>query len=145
MKTLLLVEDSEDDIFLIKRSFTRADIHFDLQVVQDGDEAVEYLSGEGDFADRTKYPLPTLVLLDVKLPCRSGLEVLSWIRSQPQLKGLPVVMLTSSAEPEDIDRAYRNGANSYLVKPINYEQLDKMLPLLMEYWLSANVSPYIYT
>jgi CheY-like chemotaxis protein len=145
MKTLLLVEDSEDDVFLMKRSFTRADIHFDLQVVQDGDQAVEYLSGKGIFADRATYPLPTLVLLDVKLPRRNGQEVLSWIRSQPQLKGLPVVMLTSSSEPEDVDRAYRNGANSYLVKPINYEQLDKMLPLLMEYWLSANVSPYIYT
>jgi len=145
MKTLLLVEDSEDDVILMKRSFARADIHFDLHVVQDGDQAVEYLSGKGAFADRTKNPLPTLVLLDVKLPRRNGLEVLSWIRSQPHLRGLPVVMLTSSSEPEDIDRAYGSGANSYLVKPINFEQLDKMLPLLMQYWLSANVSPYIYT
>ncbi|MDB6122098.1 MAG: response regulator [Pedosphaera sp.] len=145
MKTLLLVEDSEDDIFLMKRAFDRANFPCSVQIVDDGDKAIDYLSGSGIYADRFTYPLPALLLLDIKLPRRNGLEILQWIRSQPSLKGLPVVMLTNSNEPEDIDHAYALGANSYLVKPINYEQLEQTLPRLMEYWLTANVSPYSYT
>lgn len=142
MKTLLLVEDSDDDLFLMKRSFERAEVPFNLQIVKDGDQAVDYLSGVEAYADRFTYPLPSLVLLDVKLPRRNGFEVLQWIRSQPDFTCLPVVMLTNSDEPIDIQKAYRIGANSYLVKPLNYEQLEKTLPLLMDYWMTANVSPF---
>lgn len=141
-KTLLLVEDSDDDLFLMKRSLERAEAHFNLQIVKDGDAAVDYLSGTGVYADRFTHPLPCLVLLDVKLPQLNGFEVLKWIRTQPDLACLPVVMLTNSDEPIDIQRAYRTGANSYLVKPLNYEQLEKTLPLLMDYWMTANVSPF---
>src|SRR5215218_1570786 len=105
MKTLLLVEDSEDDVFLMKRAFDRANLSCAIQIVKDGDKAVDYLCGSGMYTDRFIYPLPTLVLLDIKLPHRSGLEILQWIRSQPNLKSLPVVMLTNSNEPEDIEHA----------------------------------------
>jgi CheY-like chemotaxis protein len=145
MKTLLLVEDAEDDVFLMKRAFQRANLPCVVLIVEDGDKAIDYLSGTGPFSDRCAHPLPALVLLDIKLPRRSGLEVLKWIRSQPGLKGLPVVMLTNSNEPEDVENAYRLGANSYLVKPINYEELENILPRMMEYWLNVNVSPYSYT
>jgi CheY-like chemotaxis protein len=145
MKTLLLVEDSDDDVFLMKRAFDRANLRCSVQLANDGDKAIEYLAGHGVYADRQAFPVPALVLLDIKLPRCNGLEVLEWVRSQPEFMCLPVVMLTNSNEPEDVERAYRLGANSYLVKPIYYEQLEHTLPRLLEYWLTANVSPYSHT
>ncbi|MDB6112273.1 MAG: response regulator [Pedosphaera sp.] len=130
----MLVEDESDDAFLVKRVFERASIPCAVQIITDGDKAVEYLSD----TDRIKHPLPDLILLDIKLPRRNGIEVLHWIRSQPQLDCLPVVMLTNSDEPQFIGRAYREGANSYLVKPIKFQELEQMLPVLVNYWLKVN-------
>ncbi|MDB6112461.1 MAG: response regulator [Pedosphaera sp.] len=134
MKKMLLVEDESDDAFLVKRAFERANIPCAVQIVTDGDKAVEYLSD----TDRIHHPLPDLILLDIKLPRRNGIEVLHWIRSQPHLDCLPVVMLTNSDEPQFIGRAYREGANSYLVKPIKFQELEQMLPVLVNYWLKVN-------
>src|SRR5947207_15017530 len=108
---------------MVRRSFTKASLQGTLDVVDDGDKAVAYLAGHGGFADRARHPLPVLLLLDLKLPRRSGLEVLAWVRQQPTLKRLPVVVLTSSEESADINRAYDLGANSYLVKPVAFDAL----------------------
>ena len=133
-RTVLLVEDSPADVLLIQRAFTRARIAGALAVVGDGEQAVAYLSGGGTFADRDRHPMPDLVLLDLKLPRKSGFEVLEWLRAQPGLRRLPVAVLTSSRETSDVDRAYDAGANSYLVKPGNADDLLTLLRDLGLYW-----------
>lgn len=132
---ILLVEDNEDDILLIERAFRKANVANPLVVVHDGEEAVAYLS------DLDGNPIPELVLLDLKLPRKSGFEVLAWLRAQPGLRRLPVVVLTSSGETPDIDRAYDLGANSYLVKPVGFEALLEMVKALGLYWLLLNRKP----
>lgn len=138
--TILLVEDNPDDVILTRRAFRRAGLDAALAVVEDGELAVEYLSGVGRFSDRERHPWPALVLLDLKLPRKPGLEVLQWIRSQPTLHDLPVVVLTSSRQDEDIERAYALGANSYLEKPVEFAALQKLVETLHLYWLRFNVT-----
>ena len=138
---LLLVEDNATDVLLIKRAFVKAGLRHAIVTVADGDSAVDYLAGTGRFADRRAHPLPALVLLDLKLPRRSGLEVLQWLKQQPSLRRIPVVVLTSSAESSDIQRAYDAGANSYLVKPVVFDELHRMLENVDQYWLRTNVPP----
>jgi len=140
---ILLVEDDPNDVLLLKRAFRRANIVNPLQVIADGEAAVHYLSGVGTYADRQSYPLPVLMLLDLKLPRRSGHEVLAWLRQQPGLKRLPVVVLTSSQEHIDIDKAYDLGANSYLVKPVGFDALIEMVRKLNMYWLTINETPQL--
>ncbi len=141
---ILLVEDDPNDILFIQRAFRRSDLENpSIQVVRDGDEAVAYLSGEGDYGNRNFYPLPGMILLDLKLPRRSGLEVLEWLRSQPVLKRIPVVILTSSKENVDVNRAYDIGVNSYLLKPVNYKALNEMIKTLNAFWLDLNCYPSI--
>lgn len=139
---ILLVEDSGDDVALIRRAFRHAGSTTPMQVVNDGDSAVAYLEGAGGFADRDAHPLPRLVLLDLKLPRRSGLEVLEWARAQPALQALVVVVLTSSRENADLRRAYALGANSYLVKPVNFDDLLQLVGTLNLYWMRLNEVPF---
>jgi CheY-like chemotaxis protein len=139
--TILLVEDDPNDAFLIQRAFRKANLANPIQVMNDGEAAVQYLSGQEPYADRDRYPLPILMLLDLKLPRRSGLEVLEWLKQQPKLKRLPVVVLTSSREHIDLNRAYDLGANSYLVKPVAFDSLLNMVQTLNQYWLIINESP----
>src|SRR5258705_8683596 len=110
---ILLAEDREDDIALIRKAFARAYVLNPLQVVRDGEEAIAYLSGEGKYSNRAEYPLPDLLLLDLKMPRIDGFEVLKWIREQPGLSALRVVVLTSSEDIRDVNVAYRLGANSF--------------------------------
>jgi CheY-like chemotaxis protein len=140
-QTILLVEDEEDDIFFMQRALNKACITSPLRVVKNGRDAVAYLSGSGVYADRKAYPLPDLILLDLRLPYILGLDVLRWIRSQPELQSRPVVVLTSSKEKSDVERAYRLGANSYLVKPPDTSSLGQMVKSLSEYWLTFNTFP----
>jgi CheY-like chemotaxis protein len=140
---ILLVEDSPDDATLIQRAFQKTNMMNPVQLVEDGEEAIAYLSGTGPFADRGRFPVPALVLLDVKLPRRSGLEVLEWVRSAPSLKRLPVVMLTSSREQIDVNRAYDLGVNSYLTKPVAFEALVEMVKRVNLYWVLLNEPPDI--
>ena len=142
---ILLAEDNSTDALMVRRAFTKARLQGTLDVVDDGDKAVAYLSGQGEFADRARHPLPALLLLDLKLPRRSGLEVLAWLRQQPGLRRLPVVVLTSSEESADINRAYEEGANSYLVKPVDFDALLEMVKGLGLYWLVLNESPEVGT
>jgi len=141
--SILLVEDDPNDIILIKRAFEKTRITNPLQVVEDGEEAISYLAGKGRYADREKYPLPMLLLLDLKLPRKSGHEVLEWLCQQPILKRLTVVVLTSSQQSSDINRAYDLGANSYLVKPVTFDALVEMVKTLNLYWLLLNENPII--
>lgn len=141
MKPVLLVEDNDDDIFFMRRAFRNASITNPMIVVQDGQSAINYLGGTAPYANRNEHPLPGLVLLDIKLPLRTGFEVLHWIRSDPRLKPLVVVVLTTSSEPIDIDAAYRLGANSYLVKPPSPGSLLELTKNLKLYWLELNRGP----
>lgn len=137
-RTILLVEDSEDDVFLMKRALKAANISNPLQVVEDGEQAIAYLSGNGDYSDRDQHPLPAVVFLDLKLPIKSGLEVLPWIRQQDNLTDVPVVVLTSSSEPADLRRAYTLGATSYLVKPPTAPQLLDLTRAFKWLWIEFN-------
>jgi len=139
--TILLAEDDQNDVMLIKRAFSKSHVINPIACVENGEEAVAYLSGEGEYADRERYPLPFMMLLDLKLPRLSGHEVLKWLREQPGLKRLPVVVLTSSREPSDINRAYEIGANSYLVKPVVFEEFSTLLKQLQVYWLMLSEHP----
>lgn len=140
---VLLVEDDSNDVLLIERAFHRANLDLPITIVRDGDEAVDYLIGQGQYGDRLQYPMPTLILLDLKLPRRSGLEVLGWLRAQPILRRIPVVVLTSSREHVDVDSAYEMGVNSYLVKPVTFSALESMIGALNSYWVEVNQYPSI--
>ncbi len=140
---ILLVEDEENDVMLLQRAFRRAGMVNPLQVVRHGDDAVAYLEGTGVYADRAAYPLPVLVLLDLKLPRRTGLEVLEWVKGQTGVKKIPIVVLTSSKNDSDVDRAYELGANSYLVKPVSFETLLELVKSLELYWLVLNERPKV--
>ena len=139
--TILLADDNPDDALLIKLAFRKAGIINPIQVVKDGTEAVDYLKGDGIYANRKKHPFPSLLLLDLKMPRLSGFDVLSWIRQQPGLKRLVVIVLTHSSESPDIDRAHDLGANSYLVKPSNFNSFVEMVKSLRSYWLSMSEKP----
>jgi CheY-like chemotaxis protein len=140
-QTVLMVEDNDNDVFLIRRAFQKANLTQELHVERDGDSALAYMDGAGQYANRERYPLPVLILLDLKLPRRSGLEVLAHIRQHAGLKRTPVVMLTSSRQTADINRAYDLGVNSYLVKPVEFDSLLEMLSKVKAYWLSLNEAP----
>jgi CheY-like chemotaxis protein len=137
-KALLLVEDNEDDVFLMKMALKEAEIKNSLHVVEDGQQAIDYLAGVGAYADRQSHPLPAVVLLDLKLPLKSGHEVLAWVRTQSALKDLVVIVLTSSNQPEDLKKSYELGANSYLVKPPTSVQLNDLTAAFKWYWLEYN-------
>jgi CheY-like chemotaxis protein len=140
---ILLVEDDPNDALLLQRAFRKANLANPIQLVSDGDAAVSYLAGQAPYADRSRHPLPVLVLLDLKLPRRSGHEVLEWLRAQPGLRRLPVVVITSSKESVDVRRAYDLGANSYLVKPVGFDALIEMVKALNLYWLILNQPPEV--
>lgn len=140
--TVLLVEDDPNDVLLMQRAFRNAEINAGLQVVNDGELATHYVFGKHEFADRVCHPLPNLVLLDLKLPRRSGLEVLAAIRNQTSsLRRIPVVIMTSSYQALDINRAYELGCNSYLVKPGGFDALLKVARVLHQYWCVYNQGP----
>ena len=138
---ILLVEDREADAFLLQYAYQRAEIPIPLQVVTDGQMAIDYLAGTGKFGDRAQFPLPGLVLLDLKLPYVMGMEVLAWIRQQPSLKRLIVIILSSSINESDIAQAYELGVNAYLVKPSDMDTMADMCKALKHFWLTHNKSP----
>ncbi len=139
--TILLIEDSPDDVFFLKNAFKEAGLHNPLYVAKDGNEAKEYLGGKDAFADREQFPLPLLTFLDLKLPRVMGLDVLKWIRGQPELRSLIVIILTSSQQVSDIERAYELGANAYLVKPSSPADLREIAIGIKKFWLELNHSP----
>lgn len=136
---IMLVEDNEDEVVLLRRALTIAGSTAPLVVLHDGAEAVAYLSGDGPYSNRVDNPFPQLMVLDLKLPRLSGLGVLKWIREQPGVRRLPVIVLTSSNEERDVASAYDLGANSYLVKPTDLATLQQLAALVHRYWVGTNV------
>lgn len=136
--SVLLVEDDPNDVLLMERAVRKAAISIPLSIVRDGAEAVAYLSGSSKSVDRGSHPLPALLLLDLKLPKLSGFEVLKWLRSQPELRRIPVIVFTSSKEKHDIARAYELGANAYLIKPAAFNDLIELVKTIALFWMVAN-------
>jgi CheY-like chemotaxis protein len=140
-RLMLMAEDDDNDVFFLERALKQADIPHPLHRVRNGEEAIAYLRGEGPYRDRDQFPLPQFLLLDLKMPRKNGFEVIEWVRRQPGLKRLPIVVLTSSREDPDINRAYELGANTYLVKPVKFENLVEMVKALNSFWLSFAEPP----
>jgi CheY-like chemotaxis protein len=141
---ILLVEDNAFDAQLIKAALGRTPGTIDLVRVDDGDKAVDYLAGAAPFDDREKYPVPVTMLLDIKLPKRSGFEVLQWLRNQEgPVKRLPALMLTSSKHQVDINQAFERGANAYLTKPETIKELTSLMGELKNFWLKRVELPEI--
>ncbi len=140
-KRILLVEDNAEDVFLIQRAFSAAGATKDLVVVSDGQAALAYLKGLGQYSDREKHPLPDLMLLDLDMPKVNGFEVLSWIRSQKGLRQLPVIVLTMSVYHSDVQTAYLLGANSFLSKPVDFLDLAAAVRQMCDFWLGPCALP----
>jgi CheY-like chemotaxis protein len=139
---VLLVEDEPSDVRLLQRAFAKLGIDLKLLRLSSGDDAVAYLAGDYPYENRAAYPIPSVMLLDLKLPGRSGFEVLQWVRAQePPINRLPIVVLTSSNRPNDIKRAYESGANSYLVKPDAPAQIEELVSRFHSYWVRLNEGP----
>ncbi len=138
---ILHVEDDPNDALLFQHACRKAGIGFELQSVNDGDQAIAYLRGLDNFSDRQKYPFPQLILLDLKMPRLSGFDVLAWLRNEGAFKGVPVIILTSSNHETDIKRAYDLGANSYLVKPVGFDALVEVARTIYGYWLHISETP----
>jgi len=141
--TILLVEDNADDELLALRALKKTSITNEVVVARDGQEALDYVFAQGKYADRDPEQLPKVVFLDLKLPKLDGLEVLQRIRSNERTRCLPVVMLTSSDEVQDIQRGYDSGVNSYISKPVDFDEFVSQVKLLGQYWLSLNRVPLL--
>jgi CheY-like chemotaxis protein len=139
---ILLAEDDENDIALMQRAFKRASIPNPLSIVRNGQEAVDYLSGKGPYAERSKHPMPRLLLLDLKMPWMDGFDVLAWLRTQPQFNALPVVVLTSSKLQTDIDKSRELGVYDYRVKPQSFDDLVRLLDDVRGCWLDEQFNQY---
>lgn len=142
-EVILLAEDNEDHVLLTKRAFRMAGLLNPVVTVQNGEEAIAYLKGEGKFANRSEYPLPTLLLLDLKMPRKNGFEVLEWLRTQPELSSLRVVVLTTSDRILDVNRAYQLGANSFLTKPVDFRDFVQLSAAIKGYWLWMSRAPEV--
>ncbi len=138
---ILVAEDREDDVLLIRQAFARAHIPNPLFVVRDGEEVISYLEGQGKYSNRAEYPLPDLLLLDLKMPRVNGFEVIAWVRSQPSLAALRILVLTSSDEIRDVNQAYHLGANSFLVKPHDFDDFIELSRIMEEFWLKKSKAP----
>jgi CheY-like chemotaxis protein len=138
---ILLVEDNLMDVELTLDAFREAKLLNTIHVASNGQEALDYLFGRGKYVDRNTFPMPNMVLLDLKLPGIDGFEVLRQVKSEPILKRLPIVILTSSKEEGDRALSYDRGANSYLVKPVSFDGFMDVVRQIEGYWLSLNVAP----
>ena len=138
---ILVADDDAQDTMLVRLAVERASLGLQLSSVKDGEEAIDYLMGRAKFADRHAHPFPKMLLLDLKMPRVNGFDVLDFVRQEPGLKQLPVVIFSSSDDPKDIQRAYDGGANSYLCKPHSNEDLSALLKALEEYWCKFNHFP----
>jgi CheY-like chemotaxis protein len=136
-RCLLLVEDNHDDVIFMEQAFRDAGLDIPHRVLSDGIEVIDYLEGRSDYADRKRFPLPSHVLLDLKLPRKSGIEILDWMRRHPEFKDLSVIVLSSSKEAHDITRARDLGIDHYLVKPVSYAHLLGMVKHALSLWKLA--------
>jgi CheY-like chemotaxis protein len=135
--TVLHIDDDPNDSELLRAAALKAKARFALRNAEDGDQAIAYLTGTGQYADRRLHPLPQLVLLDLKMPRATGFEILCWLKSQPNLRHIPVVVLSGSQLQEDMHQAYAIGANSYIVKPLGFEALVGFIRNIAAIWLPS--------
>lgn len=135
--TILVAEDDPNDALLIKRAFVKSGIHNPVQVVTDGEEAIAYLSGIGKYSNRMEFPFPEFFITDLKMPRKSGFDVLEWILAKEPCFIIPRIVLSSSRQEEDIEKAYRLCANSYFAKPADFSELQGVVKKIYEYWLSC--------
>ncbi len=139
--TLLHVEDDLGDKELFVQACRTAKLHWQVQWVGDGQAALDYLSGHGSFANRRQFPSPRLVLLDIKMPRKGGMEVLAWMRERPETRCTPVITLSASNNPIDVQRAFELGANSFVMKPSTYKELVELVKAIFHYWFEINQFP----
>ncbi len=135
--TILVAEDSSDDALLLLRALRKNNIDNPVQIVRDGEEAIAYLEGIGPYADRNQFPRPKFMILDLKMPRKSGLDVLDWLKKHPKFQVIPTLILSTSKEHRDVVNAYRLGASSYMVKPSTFTDLQQMVKVIHDYWLLA--------
>jgi len=141
LPVVLLVEDDENTVFFVKQASSKVKAGHVIQAVNDGEQATKYLLGEGQYADRNKFPLPNIILLDLKMPRMSGLEFLEWVRHNPQCSIIPTIVLSGSQLESDVREAYRLGATSYMVKPVGLDKLIRLLECIFEYWSCCECPP----
>jgi len=134
---VLVAEDDANDIVLLETIMIRDGIHAHLNIVPDGTEVIDYLRGRGHFANRAAFPMPDLIVLDLKMTTMSGLEVLEWRRKHPDCARIPVVILSGSGLEKDIERAYALGANTYFEKPNSFAEFKTLLQTLVQYWSTS--------
>jgi CheY-like chemotaxis protein len=134
---ILLLEDNPDDVFLMDRAFKKNGINDRLVVLGDGQEGIDYLSGAGRFQDRKAYPLPDVVIADLKMPRKTGLEFLAWVKAHPEAQTIPTILLSTSNQEVDVKSAYELGANTYFIKPGGFQELVELVKTLHRYWTSA--------
>lgn len=132
--TVLIAEDNEDDAFLLQHAIRKVGLENPIRIIPNAEEVIRYLRAEGQFANREEFPFPSLMFLDIKMPGMDGFEVLRWIREHPDCQVIPTMILSSSAQPSDITRAYQCGANAYLVKPGTLSELEALLKQALEFW-----------
>lgn len=140
---ILVLEDDENDAWLLERALRKSKISNPIHLVRDGEEGINYLAGRGKYADRLAYPLPGLIITDLKMPLLNGLEVLKWLRAHPDFRRIPTLVLTSSKQESDIANAYGFGANSYIVKPTSLEDLELLGRIVRDYWNACELPPNV--
>jgi CheY-like chemotaxis protein len=137
-RIILVADDDQNDVFFLRRAFQKSGLEYSVMHVSDGQEAIDYLRGEANYSDRSRFPLPSLLLLDLKMPKVDGFDVLHWLKEHSTLKELPVVVLSSSSREDDIERARSLGADDYRVKPADFEQLLVLAQDVSTRWLAAD-------
>jgi CheY-like chemotaxis protein len=144
-RCVLLAEDDPNDVYFLQYAFQEAGINNPLKTVADGQEAIDYLSGTARFSDRNQFPFPGLVILDLKMPHKTGIDVLQWLLTEDELRCVPTIMLSSSAHPLDVEEAYRLGVNAFVVKPSGISQRAELARMIKSFWLTLNQPPLICT
>lgn len=140
---LLLLEDSEEDVFLFRRAVTKVGRAVELQHVHDASEAQQYLLGLGKFQNRAEFPSPSVIFSDLQLPGQGGLQFLEWLRAQPRLRAVPCVIYSGSANPSDVQTAYELGVTSFIVKPIDFNDWVTRLEVVLKFWMDIAQRPPI--
>jgi CheY-like chemotaxis protein len=142
-RTILVAEDTEDDALLLERALQRVGLQNPVQIVTDGEELLDYLRGDGRYADREVYPLPRILFTDLKMPRVDGFEVLKWVQKNPEFAVVPTIVFSNSSDPQDIQRAYQLGAHAYRVKPADVSRLEEMLRVTYEFWATCAKPPVV--